>query len=274
MRDLEVEILEILRQASTHVYELKRLLESRNIQKSHNDLYRTMKSLEKRGLVSREAVPSTMGPERKIYTLTEQGKDSLENAYQGGITLMYRNYLQRLALQVREQLMSELEFDSPPERALLALSPFTAHEGDPFIAAARDLTSGSKERFLVGSGEGAVFSDFISLEAKMQHLPFPDEHFDLIIAPYLAATQVEAALDELSRVLRPDGQVITLLPFATEAVENSLLVEFLVGEIAKHHPHLPLWSRIDFIRELDSYFHVMSIHYRECSLFICRREAL
>lgn len=41
-------------------------------------VYRTLRSMEEEGLVESEWEPSSTGPARRIYTLTEQGRDWLD----------------------------------------------------------------------------------------------------------------------------------------------------------------------------------------------------
>ncbi len=270
MRELEAEILEVLEENPCHVYELKYLLESRNIQKSHSDLYKIVRSLERRALVAHTRVPSSKGPERKVYSLTEEGSRALEDAARGGVLLLYRNYIQQLAAQVGEQISRELELD--PDHAALILAPFAASQKDPWVAAARGCLQGAEGLYLVDNGKGADHPGFHRLVGGGTQLPFPDERLDLVLAPWLSATDLEAALDEVSRVLHPDGTLVTLLPIARETVEDSMLVEYLVREIGRRYPHFAPRSRLDFIRELDSFFHVMIIPCREGSLFVCRKE--
>ncbi len=270
MRDLETEILEVLEENPCHVYELKYRLESRNIQKSHSDLYKILRSLEKRALVAHTRAASSKGPERKVYGLTGEGSRALEDAVRGGVLLLYRTYIQHLAAQAGEQIA--LEVEAGARHAALVLSPFAASRKDPWVAAARGCLQGAERLYLVDNGQGADHPGFHRLAGDAAQLPFPDERLDLILAPWLSATDLEAVLDEISRVLDPDGTLVTLLPIARETVEDSLLVEFLVREIGRRHPHFVPRSRLDFIRDLDSFFHVMIIPCREGSLFICRKE--
>jgi len=274
MRDLEVEVLETLDQTPCHVYDLKYLLEARQIERNHSDLYKLMKSLEKRELVSHKTVPSKKGPDRKRYALTDKGRRSLDEAERGGILLLYRKYLELVAHQVKEHLASELEIDHVPMRSAVIMSPAAIRDGDPYIAVAWAYLRGTSENYLIDNGDGARYAAYTSLSADLDHLPFSDGCLDVIFAPYLSFAEVEPALDECSRVLASDGQLFTVLPFAAEVLENSMLLEYLVGRIREHYPHVAPWSRIDFTRELDAFFHVTVAHYRECSLFICRKDAL
>jgi DNA-binding PadR family transcriptional regulator len=274
MRDLEVEVLETLDQTPCHVYDLKYLLEARQIDRNHSDLYKLMKSLEKRELVSHQTVPSKKGPDRKRYALTDKGRQSLDEAERGGLLLLYRKYLGQVARQVQEHLASELEIDRVPMRTAVVMSPAAVRDGDPYVAVAWAYLRGTAENYLIDNGEGARYAAYTSLSADLAHLPFPDGHLDVLFAPNLSLAEVEPALDECSRVLAPEGQLFTVLPFATEALDTSMLLEFLVGRIREHYPHVAPWSRIDFTRELDAFFHVTVAHHRECSLFICRKDAL
>ncbi|HZD43892.1 MAG TPA: helix-turn-helix transcriptional regulator [Methanomicrobiales archaeon] len=272
MRDLEVEILDVLGQAPCHVYALKYLLESREIEKSHSDLYKIMRSLEKRSLVTHRCTPSSKGPERKVFSLTDTGGEALEDALKGGLLLLYRKYLQMVAAQVQEQIALEIPSDAAVGDALLLLSPLAAQEKDPWVAAFQKCLQDADRLFLADSGRGADPDGFIRLTAESAALPFPDEQMDFILAPYLSLVDMEAVLDEMSRILSPEGIFMTLLPIAQEAMESSLLVECMVREMGRQYPPLVVHSRLDFIRELDAFFHVMSIPYRESSLFICRKE--
>lgn len=45
---------------------------------SLSQIYPTLKRLEKRGLLDRRLEPSERGPERRVYSLTDEGRDALE----------------------------------------------------------------------------------------------------------------------------------------------------------------------------------------------------
>lgn len=73
-------------------------------------------------------------------------------------------------------------------------------------------------------------------------LPFPDEHFDTVLCTFVLCTipDVDAALAELHRVLRPDGQL--------------LYVEHTVADGAiRHLQHAvqPVWGRVSGGCHLD-----------------------
>jgi len=274
MRDLEVVILETLDQTPCHVYDLKYLLEARHIEKNHSDLYKQMKSLEKRELVSHQTVTSKKGPDRKRYALTDKGRQSLDEAERGGLLLLYRKYLEQVARHIQEHLANELEIDHVPERTAVVMSPAAVREGDPYVAMAWAYLRGTAENYLIDNGEGARYAAYTTMSADLAHLPFSDGYLDAIFAPWLSLADVEPALDECSRVLAPDGQLYTVLPFASEALETSMLLDYLIDRIREHYPHIVPWSRIDFTRELDAFFHVTVVHHRDCSLFICRKDAL
>ena len=87
----------------------------------HNRIYPALSELERNGLVVHEVVPSDRGPERKVYSITEAGREAL-------ISWVHSPPVER---QVRdEQLVKVLCYGFlPTERALARLQEVKAlHE--------------------------------------------------------------------------------------------------------------------------------------------------
>ncbi|TAJ44189.1 helix-turn-helix transcriptional regulator [Methanofollis fontis] len=271
MRDPELEVLTALAGTPSHVYELKFKLEERGLQKSHSDLYKMMNSLERRGLVTFTRVPSEKGPERKVFSITDTGKERLIAARRSGIHLLLSDYFRVVAGTFQDLMVSEFESDRPLQRVALFTDPYSGELADLFVAATADLTGSIPERWLIAKGAQNA-EGFERLSAGAENLPCRDGVFDLIIAPALPNWDLEATLPELRRVLAPSAQLVTFLPFAEEMADSSLIGGFILREIAAHYPDMQIWRQVDFLRELDTHFDVMSVNYREFSLIFCRPQ--
>lgn len=273
MRDPELEILTALDAAPSHVYELKFRLEKRDLNKSHSDLYKMINSLERRGLVSYVRVPSSVGPERKVYSITDAGREALLQARRSALDLIIADYNRLIAATFQELMVAEFESDRPLARIALITDPFKEDQADLFAAATADLTGEIPERWIVNR-DGKPAEGFVSVSAAYDRLPFADRTFDLVIAPALAGADLSLALPELARVLAPMAQLVTFLPIAGEMAETSLVGGLLIREIAAFFPEKQIWQQVDFFRELDAHFDVTSVNHLEFTLVFCRPKTV
>jgi ubiquinone/menaquinone biosynthesis C-methylase UbiE len=82
-------------------------------------------------------------------------------------------------------------------------------------------------------------SQFLSIQGDAQHLPFKATEFDLILFSEVLEhmPDPESALDEIVRVLKPDGRLIISTPCKSSFYEKQFgsasLVQFLVALIQK-----------------------------------------
>jgi DNA-binding PadR family transcriptional regulator len=272
MRDPELEILAALDAIPSHVYGLKFRLEERDLHKSHSDLYKMINSLERKGLVSYVREPSEIGPERKVYSITDAGREALFDARKSGIAMIIDDYYRFIATTFQELMVAEFESERPLSRIALFTDPFRGEHAALFAAATADLTDEIHERWLVNQ-KGKAAEGFIPVAARQERLPFRDQAFDLVIAPALAGAELAAALPEIARVLAPGAQLVTFLPLTREMTDTSLLGGFLLREIAAFFPEMRIWRQVDFLRLLDAHFDVMSVNYLEFSLIFCRPKS-
>ena len=71
-------LLLLLREQPAHGYELLERLRPLGFTRDDpGGLYRALRALERDGLVASTWAPSTVGPDRRIYTLTRQGTEEL-----------------------------------------------------------------------------------------------------------------------------------------------------------------------------------------------------
>lgn len=70
-------LLMIMSNPSSHGYELRQLLEKLDYQEDGSRIYRTLREMEQKGLVSSEFGPSANGPQRRNYKLTSAGRASV-----------------------------------------------------------------------------------------------------------------------------------------------------------------------------------------------------
>lgn len=74
--------------------------------------------------------------------------------------------------------------------------------------------------------ENAALDNVERLEVMdAEHLTFPDESFDVVVAHYVVSTvpHPEAALNEFARVLRPGGEIVILSRVGAEAGPRRML---------------------------------------------------
>jgi PadR family transcriptional regulator PadR len=80
---LQPNILILLTQQNLHGYSIIQELENKNLfngEKADNTgIYRTLKVLEDKGLVQSQWELESAGPAKKIYNITEEGRDCLSN---------------------------------------------------------------------------------------------------------------------------------------------------------------------------------------------------
>ncbi len=76
-------LLTLYKTPSLHGYELTRIIrehiEASGMHINMTGLYRHLKALEERGMLTSQWDTGCTGPARRIYTLTENGKDCLKN---------------------------------------------------------------------------------------------------------------------------------------------------------------------------------------------------
>jgi PadR family transcriptional regulator PadR len=78
---LDIQLLRIIQTQSTWGYKIKKQVETDfNVKLRHGALYPTLNSLEKKGLVESKKQQKD-GRQRKVYTITENGKIYLQTYY-------------------------------------------------------------------------------------------------------------------------------------------------------------------------------------------------
>ncbi|MDD1676911.1 MAG: helix-turn-helix transcriptional regulator [Methanomicrobiales archaeon] len=271
MNAREVEILGILYETPSHVYRLEQILAARHDVQRSDDLYRVIKSLERRGLVRHSSTLSGKGPERKIYSLTTEGEDLLSAITRAGATLLLGECLGEIAEQILMHFTDE-ENLGPVRRVLLVLSPISAKEREIFAALGKKIGKRARERYVLEPTEGPCLDGYTPVCGDATEIPFDDETFDLVLGPGLSAGDITATIGECARVLVPGGTLVTIQPFSRESVEQSLLAAALVRQVSRQFPHLAPRSHLEFIRALDQKFSVACIPHRGSSAFICRKD--
>ncbi|MBN2281340.1 MAG: helix-turn-helix transcriptional regulator [Candidatus Marinimicrobia bacterium] len=81
MTNAEITLLGILNENPNHAYQLEHLLQEKNLKDkvdlAFSSIYATLKKLEKRGMVLGHIQKLPKQPEKKIYSITEKGKQEL-----------------------------------------------------------------------------------------------------------------------------------------------------------------------------------------------------
>ncbi|QSZ67995.1 hypothetical protein RJ40_11060 [Methanofollis aquaemaris] len=269
MHDPGLEILTMLATAPCHVYGLKFRLDEEGVCRSHSELYKTMNSLKRQGLVDYERAPGTRGPEKKIFFITEKGREALFLARKRSVGLVLSDYFRHLALTFQDLMVAEFESERPLRRIAVVPEPLRGGPADLFVAAAADLTGQIPERWLISSYRITI-EGFQSLTADPTAMPCRDGAFDLLIAPGLSEAIPDPFLPELARLLAPRGQLVTFLPFTEEMARSSIAGEFLIREVRRFFPEMQVWTQTDFLSALSDFFDVTSVNHLGFSLIFCR----
>lgn len=92
----EVLLLGLLKKKSMYGYEIKRIVDEELTHVapiSSGSLYHNLKTLEKKGLVSKTVVKDSAHPEKQIFHITNEGVDTFNNLIQLNITNFERPHL-------------------------------------------------------------------------------------------------------------------------------------------------------------------------------------
>jgi DNA-binding PadR family transcriptional regulator len=271
MNPREVEILGILAETPSHVYRLEKLLAARHGTDHAGDLYRVIKSLERRGLVRHSSTLSGKGPERRVYSLTEEGEGLLAAIIRAGVALSLGECLREIAAQILPHVADDEDLPAV-RRILLIPSLFSAGEREAYASLGRKLGKRARERYVLEVAEGPCLDGYIPISGEAADIPFEDATFDLVLAPALWFGDLSDAIGECARVLVYGGTLVTVLPFSRESVEQSLLAASLAGRVAAQFPQVRIRSHLDLVRALDRHFSVASVPHQGGSAFICRKE--
>lgn len=71
-------LLLLMRDGSSYGYELRRELASRDIEIDRAVMYRGLREMESVGLIVSSWTESESGPRRRVYRITQRGRDELE----------------------------------------------------------------------------------------------------------------------------------------------------------------------------------------------------
>lgn len=80
-------LLLLLSESSAHGYDLLDRLGELGLERDAGGLYRTLRTMEHEGLVASEWEASTLGPDRRRYSLTSLGRQRLET-WAAGLDLL------------------------------------------------------------------------------------------------------------------------------------------------------------------------------------------
>lgn len=70
-------LLLLLRDGSSYGYELRRELDVRSTDLDPAVMYRTLRDMEQKGFITSHWMRSDAGPKRRVYDITEAGRDEL-----------------------------------------------------------------------------------------------------------------------------------------------------------------------------------------------------
>lgn len=269
MYDPGLEVLTMLATAPCHVYGLKFRLEEEGISRSHSDLYKTVDSLKRRGLVDYERAPGTKGPAKKVFFITEKGREALFLARKSSVGVVLSDYYRHLALTFQDLMVAEFESERALRRIAVVPHPLRGGLADLFVAAAADLTGQIPERCLIARDRSTI-EGFQSLTADPTAMPCRDGAFDLLIAPGLSEAVPGTVLPELARILAPRGQLVTFLPFTEEMAESSIAGDFLIREVRRFFPEIKVWRQTEFLSVLSDSFDVTIVNHLGFTLIFCR----
>ena len=168
----------------------------------------------------------------------------------GDYPLMVETFL----LPVGERLVDAIGIG--PGMRVLDVAAGTGNASLPAARRGADVTASDLTPALLEAGRAAAESEGLELdwvEADAEHLPFPDESFEIVISAIgvMFAPHHQAAADELVRVCRPGG-TIGLLSWTPEGMLGALfrtMKPFAPPPPPGAQPP-PLWGGEEHLRDI------------------------
>jgi len=258
---IQDEILLLLSNESLHGYGIWNTVLENYPDMRLNTLYRWMNDLEARGLIEGTIEVGVRGPDRKVYFLTQDGRQRvfllIKNAFKLMIDI-YRKY--RLFSTLHFSNLSQLsEITFSNSRALIA--PFHQFlDSDYGLIQILFATMRGRRVDFIGRFQGIsnIHPKPHAMKGNIQNLPVKkDVYGDIWLLGIPKRSSFSPSIEECKRTLMKGGTVFLAIPFLTPPIRMGPdFGSFISNSMMQIFPELELME----FHEIES---IMKKHFRE-----------
>lgn len=218
--DIKKGILRIFRGGELYGYDIHKKLGAMDVDIDLSRLYRILNDMKKEGLLESRWEKSQSGPRKRMYMVTEGGKEKLREILLEAIELVhgfYGEYLMSLAPESNPvfeliHLMTE-SFQGNENVAYITTKPFGVSEIIISLIH-KNLPEGKvylvKPRLVEVNLE---LDNLLTLGGSYEDVPLKDDFIDLIISIDLPREELlRDAVEEWNRILVPKGRLVIMTP--------------------------------------------------------------
>jgi len=229
--DLVRKILKVLRDEEMYGYAIRERLQTNGFRIELTNLYKLLTDMEKKGLIKGEWHLSETGPKRRVYKLSESGREELNRMLLEAARTIHEFYGDYLtSLPARSSLFKKI--DAMIERTCTEKNSAIIVPARPhvmyqyFIMNLSDKVKEGKV-YLIKPPELSIQlakqpENLITLSYIHNKIPLKDSFLDSIRA--LAVPFEEEMLKEFHRVLKKEGCLLLLMPHLKRKEEEPLSI--------------------------------------------------
>jgi PadR family transcriptional regulator PadR len=240
--DLKREILLMLRTDELYGYDINRRLEQQDISSNISRLYGILNEMQKDRLLDDRWERSKMGPRKKMYSLSERGKEALNEILLDAISkvhLFYGDYLRSLYPKVNVfGDIIEMLTDGMNEGASVAYLSNSFSGINQVLVNSIQKSNPHGKLYLIKTGDLTFSSEYENVnvyDGTHYDMPFKDDFVDrlIIIGVPTQETLVESVI-EWRRVINEEGRLMIITP--TILVQNEV-EPMSIGDFVEMYEH-------------------------------------
>jgi PadR family transcriptional regulator PadR len=240
--DIKKSILRIFRGGELYGYDIHKKLNTMDIDIDLSRLYRILNDMKNEGLLESRWEKSRSGPRKRMYRVTEGGKDKLQEILLEAIEAVhsfYGEYLMNLPPENNPlieiiDLMTD-SFQGNENVAYITTKPFGVNEIIISIIL-KKLPEGKLYLVKPRSVEITLDVDrFFTLGGSYENVPLKNDFVDLNIVIDLPREELlKEAVEEWERILVPNGRLAILTPTALVKKNEARLT---IGDFVEKYEH-------------------------------------
>lgn len=240
--DLKREILLMLRTDELYGYDINRRLEQQDISSNISRLYGILNEMQKDRLLDDRWERSKVGPRKKMYSLSERGKEALNEILLDAISkvhLFYGDYLRSLYPKVNVfGDIIEMLTDGMNEGASVAYLSNSFSGINQVLVNSIQKSNPHGKLYLIKTGDLTFSSEYENVnvyDGTHYDMPFKDDFVDMliIIGVPTQETLVESVI-EWRRVINEEGRLMIITP--TILVQNEV-EPMSIGDFVEKYEH-------------------------------------
>ncbi len=240
--EIQKRILRIFRGGELYGYDIHKKLGAMDVDIDLSRLYQVLNNLKKEGLLESRWEKSQSGPRKKMYRVTEGGKEKLRESLLEAIAVVhsfYGEYLMSLPLEenpLHEIIDLMLEsFKGDENIAYITTKPFGVNEIIISIIL-KKIPEGKLYLVKPRSVEMNLELDNLhTLGGTYEDTPLRNNFVDLIIVIDLPPEELlKDAVEEWKRILVPKGRLAILTP---TVLVKDLEAPLSIGDYVEKHEH-------------------------------------